>query len=279
MANTKGSDNPFPSILVVEATEPTAPSAGQQRLYIDSTTHKLKRTDSSGTDVDIEAASGLSDPMTTRGDIIVRNASNVTARLARGSASQVLTSDGTDVAWAAPTAGTTPALVRLAETVLGSAAAAITFTGISGAYRDLIVSAVLRSAKAATADDFRIRVGSGSIDTGSNYSYQFTTAVNTTVTAAVGTTQTTAYFGNGLASTGLANSWSFHEMTIRDYASTSKFRAMLGQSINMQNSTSNNLMQLSALWRNAANAIDQVSVFADGGNLLTGSIVTLYGRG
>jgi hypothetical protein len=43
--------------------------------------------------------------MTTRGDIIVRNASNVTARLGRGSASQVLTSDGTDVAWATPSAG------------------------------------------------------------------------------------------------------------------------------------------------------------------------------
>jgi hypothetical protein len=105
MANTKGSDNPFPSILVVEGTEPTAPSAGQQRLYIDSTTHKLKRTDSTGTDVTIEAAAGLSDPMTTRGDIIIRNASNVTARLAKGSASQVLTSDGTDVAWATPAGG------------------------------------------------------------------------------------------------------------------------------------------------------------------------------
>lgn len=42
---------------------------------------------------------GLSDPMTTRGDIIVRNSSNVTARLAAGSADTVLKSDGTDVAY------------------------------------------------------------------------------------------------------------------------------------------------------------------------------------
>lgn len=41
------------------------------------------------------------DPMTTRGDIIIRNASNVTARLGRGTVGQVLTSDGTDIAWAA----------------------------------------------------------------------------------------------------------------------------------------------------------------------------------
>ena len=58
---TKASDNPYPSILVEESTEPSAPAAGHQRLYIDSTTHKLKRTDSSGTDVTIEAAAGIAD--------------------------------------------------------------------------------------------------------------------------------------------------------------------------------------------------------------------------
>jgi len=53
---TKASDNAFPSILITEGTEPSAPAAGKQRLYIDSTSHKLKRTDSSGTDVDIEGS-------------------------------------------------------------------------------------------------------------------------------------------------------------------------------------------------------------------------------
>lgn len=56
----KASDNPYPSILVEEATEPSAPAAGHQRLYIDSTSHKLKRTDSSGTDVTIEGG-GIED--------------------------------------------------------------------------------------------------------------------------------------------------------------------------------------------------------------------------
>jgi len=54
----KASDNAFPSILITEGTEPSAPAAGKQRLYIDSTSHKLKRTDSSGVDVTIES-SGL----------------------------------------------------------------------------------------------------------------------------------------------------------------------------------------------------------------------------
>lgn len=42
---------------------------------------------------------GLTDPMTTRGDLIDRNASNVTARLPIGAAGKILSSDGTDVSW------------------------------------------------------------------------------------------------------------------------------------------------------------------------------------
>ncbi len=103
MTIERASDNPFPSILIEESTEPTAPAAGHQRLYIDSTTHLLKLTNSSGTDSNV--GGGLSDPMTTRGDVIVRNASNVTARLAIGSSGKVLSSDGTDISWQTPAAG------------------------------------------------------------------------------------------------------------------------------------------------------------------------------
>jgi hypothetical protein len=42
----------------------------------------------------------LTDPMTTRGDVIIRNSSNVTARLAVGGADEAILSDGTDPAWA-----------------------------------------------------------------------------------------------------------------------------------------------------------------------------------
>jgi hypothetical protein len=118
---TKASDNAYPSILITEGTEPSAPAAGKQRLYIDSTTHLLKATNSSGTDRTVE---GLADPMTTRGDLIVRNASNVTARLGRGSASQVLTSDGTDVAWATPAGGG-----GITRTTVGTTSPGASFAG------------------------------------------------------------------------------------------------------------------------------------------------------
>jgi len=63
--------------------------------------HVLTKDTGTGNAIFKPAASGFADPMTTRGDIIVRNASNNTARLGIGSNTQVLKSDGTDIAWGA----------------------------------------------------------------------------------------------------------------------------------------------------------------------------------
>lgn len=48
-----------------------------------------------------DLGANFNDPMTTRGDIIVRDASNQTARLGVGVNGQVLKSDGTDISWGA----------------------------------------------------------------------------------------------------------------------------------------------------------------------------------
>lgn len=53
------SDNPFPSILNTEqASTPTAPAAGKQRLFIKTSDHRLYRVDSAGTVVPIETGTG-----------------------------------------------------------------------------------------------------------------------------------------------------------------------------------------------------------------------------
>lgn len=52
----KASDNPFPSILIDESAEPSAPAAGHQRLYMDSTSFRLSATNSSGTQRELEYA-------------------------------------------------------------------------------------------------------------------------------------------------------------------------------------------------------------------------------
>ncbi|HNT49356.1 MAG TPA: hypothetical protein PKK67_02120, partial [Cyclobacteriaceae bacterium] len=69
------------------------------------TNGQVLTTNGSGTASWQTPSSGFSDPMTTRGDIIIRDPSNTTVRLGIGTNGQVLTSDGTDVAWAAPSGG------------------------------------------------------------------------------------------------------------------------------------------------------------------------------
>lgn len=69
----------------------------------DGTTGQVLSTDGSGVLAWITA---LTDPMTTRGDIIVRDATNVTARLAVGAANRVLRSNGTDPSWSQVAAAT-----------------------------------------------------------------------------------------------------------------------------------------------------------------------------
>lgn len=131
MTIERASDNPFPSVLFRETVDPANPASGDQRLFVD-TDHLLKLRDSAGTVVTFPTSAGLTDPMTTRGDIIVRNASNVTARLATGTATYVLTSDGTDVAWAAPTAAPTLASASYIRTSANYTTTSTTFVDVDG---------------------------------------------------------------------------------------------------------------------------------------------------
>jgi hypothetical protein len=52
----KASDNQFPKIILTEGSTPATPSAGDQKLFIDSADHHLKRVDESDTVVDLEEA-------------------------------------------------------------------------------------------------------------------------------------------------------------------------------------------------------------------------------
>jgi len=94
---------------------------------------------------------GMTDPMTTRGDIVVRNAANATARLAVGANGTVLKSDGTDVAWGTVTG---------AGDVVGPATA----TDNALARFDTTTGKLLQNSL-ATADDS----GSVNIPTGQKY--------------------------------------------------------------------------------------------------------------
>jgi hypothetical protein len=68
-------------------------------FWLDGTTFKIYYSSTWNT-------VGFTDPMTTRGDILIRDASNATARLGIGANTYVLTSDGTDISWVAASSDT-----------------------------------------------------------------------------------------------------------------------------------------------------------------------------
>jgi hypothetical protein len=112
------------------ANRPAANATGQPVGAIYScTTHGLiyKSDGASWSTYATLGGSGMADPMTTRGDLIIRNAANSTARLAVGASARMsLQSDGTDVSWGV-VPGTLLATNRYApaaQTVYSSAAAA-----------------------------------------------------------------------------------------------------------------------------------------------------------
>lgn len=97
-----------PTTIFQMGVHGSRPAASSGCVWYWCTTHsKVYRSDGSAwadlQDLSGFTTGGLVDPMTTRGDMIVRNASNVTARLAKGSADTFLGSDGTDLAFAAVT--------------------------------------------------------------------------------------------------------------------------------------------------------------------------------
>lgn len=82
------------------AIQAPATLAGDYTLSLpvdDGTGGQVLSTDGVGV---LSWLSVLTDPLTTRGDLIYRNASNVTDRLAVGAANRVLRSNGTDPSWA-----------------------------------------------------------------------------------------------------------------------------------------------------------------------------------
>lgn len=168
------------------------------------------------------------------------------------------------------------ALTLLHTVTLGSAAASIGQSGISGAYKDLIIVAKLRGTASAEVIDSRLRVGNGSVDTGSNYADQsqfFGSSSGSQVSSSVAN----IYIGPHTAGTSTAGLFSAMRLEILDYAATSVYRFVNGEGAHF--SSSRFIIETRGIWKNNAAAIDIISLFPDSGNFDTGSRLYIYGRG
>ncbi len=308
-----GSDNPFPSILLQEHVDPATPPSGHWRLFVD-TDNILKIIDDAGT---VSAVGGASGSVATdtifdaKGDLAVGTGSDTSAKLTVGANDTILMADSsqtTGIKWVASQTPSTQAfsdaaaegtadtyargdhkhampanpggggaVTLLSTTTLGSSAASIDVSGISGSYKDLIVVAKLRGTASATVIDSWLRVGNGSVDTGSNYSDQgsFQGSSGGSVLTDSGTKE---YMGPAAAASMTSGYFSSLRIEIFDYAATSTPRFIQGHHMAAW-SSNRYISTLFGMWRNASAAIDIISFFPDSGNFLTGSRVYVYGRG
>ena len=154
----------------------------------------------------------------------------------------------------------------IATTTLSSNAASYTFSSISGIYTDLIV--VCSNFKNTTANTLCLKFNS---DSGSNYSWTtlsaFTAPSSLRVTGDVRGVAIGGYL-EGLSS----SSPGIYIGQIMNYSNTTTYKTCLGRG----SSATKDIEAIAGLWRSTA-AITSVTVAPSGGNIIAGTVLTLYG--
>ncbi len=139
----------------------------------------------------------------------------------------------------------------------------ITFTGISGAYTDIICVAV--SANTSAATNFTIQVNG---DTGSNYSRTLINGNGTSATSNRNSNETRIFFGD-VGNTTIPSVNTIHFM---NYSNTTTFKTIFGRygEADIQGGA------VVGLWRNTS-AITSITLNSASNNFTTASTFTLYG--
>lgn len=149
----------------------------------------------------------------------------------------------------------------LSSTVLGSATSTVTFSSISGSYRDLVI--VFTGGVTARTGQFLVFNGD---TTNANYAnvYAYGSGAST-FSAAAADRQIAEVIENSAANNAI--------IQILDYSATNKHKTSL---IRVNNSTVNGTEMRVHRWANTA-AITSVSLVASGTTWLSGSTFYLYG--
>lgn len=210
------------------------------------------------------------------GDLITAAADNVPSRLAKGTALQVLrvNSGATALEW-----GPGPGMELIAESILGASATTIDIQSIPATYKDLVIFAVLRSDAAGTSlDNLAMRLNndsSGVYDSNRLWTY----SSGATLAASLTDNGSSFDLGAVLAATATASRFSTVEITVFDYASTTRHKG-IAHEVQAVNSGSN----ANAFWARtvgvwgATAAVNRITLLpSTGPNFIAGSQIRIYG--
>lgn len=179
-----------------------------------------------------------------------------------------------DVERADPGAGS-GALTLISQVVLAADATKIEFSGIAGTYKGLLLTARLRSDRAAANNDsILLQVGHTTIDTGANYDY-----ARTSDGAATAATAGATFIATILApaANAAANYFGAMEVRILNYAVATHYREVVFHGTAISD-VSQNVTIGGGVWKNTSSTIDIIRLSPNSGtNLKAGSKVQLYG--
>jgi hypothetical protein len=163
--------------------------------------------------------------------------------------------------------------VKLDEVIVPSPQTTITFSSISGAYRNLKL-VVTGRADDGNPDIYMQFNG----DTGSNYQYALTFSGSSNGESAA---FSVAHGGIGsvASSSAPANQAGVSEICIYDYARTVFYKSATGQSHRLDGVSTGYVLQYGMTWNSTA-AINAILIgkIAGSGNFVTGTVATLYGE-
>ena len=153
----------------------------------------------------------------------------------------------------------------IATTTLGTAAASVTFSSISGSYTDLVL-VISGRLDSGSAQDSSVLLQYNN-DTSTNYSTTLIDGNGSSAGSARASNTTAAYCG----ATSEESSNSI--VSIMNYSNTTTYKILISRG----NNPKNRVRAFASLWRSTA-AISTIKVISDfAGNFATGSTFTLYG--
>jgi hypothetical protein len=142
-----------------------------------------------------------------------------------------------------------------------------TFTSIPTTYTDLILIGSINGVSVAA--DIWYRVGNGSVDTGTNYSWTWLSGFLATADSERASNNSKLYI-DGWGTIGTGNS--IIKTQINNYSNTTTFKTVLTQRTDAAKEANAQV----GLWRSTS-AINTLQLGLDSGTFNSGTVLTLYG--
>jgi hypothetical protein len=157
----------------------------------------------------------------------------------------------------------------IATNTLGSAAATVTFSTISGAYTDLVLVTNLKTT--TTSQEVTVKINN---DTGSNYSLTNLRGDGSTAASLRRSSQTVGNISKEISPN---TAFEFLSVsTFMNYSNATTYKTWLSRNNRASASNAPGTEALVGLWRSTS-AITELVIGLTGGNFDTGSTFTLYG--